>query len=101
MNQNHLIEKNLQNYPGKIPIVVNYNTNQLYRILVPENISVGYLLTILRRKMKLHPSEYLELSLNGIKLKPNEAVAQLYTLYKNLNDNCLYLDVKKVQLYHK
>lgn len=101
MNQNHSINKDLQNYPGKIPIIINEDTKQLYRILVPENISAGYLSTVLRRKMKLYPSEYLEVSLNGIKLKSNETVSTLYLLYKNVNDNCLHVDIKKIQLYHK
>lgn len=89
--------KILRKYQGKIPIIVEKGKHKSTpdinknKFLVPEDLTVGQFLTVLRKRIDLSEEEALFLFINGSILPPTSALlSQLYAAHKD-EDNFMYM----------
>jgi GABA(A) receptor-associated protein len=88
----------LNKYPNKIPIIVqegnNYSLPKLEKIkyLVPNDITMGQFMFVIRKRLKLRPEMSLILFVNN-KLIPNQQLlSDVYPKEKDV-DNFLYMSI--------
>jgi GABA(A) receptor-associated protein len=90
---NYIINK----YPKKIPIICekNYNIKDIPDIdknkyIVSPNITIGQLIHIIRKRIKIDKSHTLYFFINNIIPSSNQLLYQLYNMHKD-NDGFLYI----------
>lgn len=100
-------QKCMNEYPGKIPVVVNYkdipfadpNSTEAKKncshLLVPEESNVGYLATVIRRKAKISHTESIFLFIDGALVAPTDVLMEVYRGHKNAQDGCLHVLVTR------
>ncbi|XWV26956.1 autophagy-related protein 8B isoform X2 [Tupanvirus soda lake] len=107
MNKNKLTlgEKCIQMYPNKIPIILhlkNINiTNFNNKFLVADDITMSYVLVIIRRKIKIAHNESLCMFIKDNLVVSSELVSTFYSKYKDQNDGCLHITVCKENTFGK
>lgn len=105
MNKNKITlgKKCIESYPGRIPIIAKYknNNNLINNFLVPDNITVGHLTALFRRKINIKYDECLSIEVNGLLMSPDEYLSLIFIKYKNQNDGCLHIVINKENIYTK
>ena len=84
-------------YPGKIPIIINKHKSsklpniEKYKFLVSEDLTVGQLLFIIKKQIKLKDSIELYIYINDLLPIVSSSVLEIYDKYKS-NDGFLYIN---------
>tara|TARA_X000000950_G_C13449932_1_gene471482 strand:- start:98 stop:481 length:384 start_codon:yes stop_codon:yes gene_type:complete len=96
-NQKKNESKNiLERYPDRIPIIVNKQENSLIpdidkkKYLVPEDLTIGQFLYVIRKRIKLDAEQAIFLFVNGMLPSTSETMAKIYAKHKN-EDGFLYI----------
>ena len=92
-------ESNLttKKYPGKVPIIINrhklskLSNIEKYKFLVSEDFTVGQLLFIIKKHIKLKESIDLFIYINDSLPMMSSSILKTYKKYKS-NDGFLYID---------
>lgn len=85
-------------YPDKIPCVLEYSSscslpkNDKKKFLVPDNLTIGQFVYVIRKRIKLSPDKAIFLFVNGILVSSSTSIMEAYSNYKN-EDGFLYLVV--------
>jgi GABA(A) receptor-associated protein len=83
-------------YPGKIPIIINKHKSsklpniEKYKFLVSEDLTVGQLLFIIKKHIKLKESIELFIYINESMPSISSSILEIYNKYKS-NDGFLYI----------
>lgn len=98
--KNSDINKLIEKFPDKVPIIFNPSTQKTKKIdkqkfLVPRNLIMSELIYIIRKRIKLDPSESIFMFVedknnNKHIVSTNMIVSQAYENYKK-QDNILYV----------
>ena len=88
----------LEKYPDRIPIIVERNTkthNSLpvidkKKFLVPNDLTVGQFVYVIRKRIKLSPEKAIFLMVNSVLPQTSMLMSDLYAQYKH-DDNFLYI----------
>lgn len=88
-------------HPDRLPIIIESNDQELLdrinrtKYLIPNTMTVGGFITVLRRRIDLEPSEAIFVLVDGSILPPTAAtMSELYNQYQD-RDHFLYLLVTK------
>lgn len=83
-------------YPGRVPIIVEkYQGSQLpdidkMKYLVPKDMSISQFMFIIRKRIKLEPSQSLFITVNGVLVGSSQTVGEIYEGNKD-EDGFLYV----------
>lgn len=83
-------------YPGRIPIIVEkYKDCQLpdidkMKYLVPNDMTISHFMFIIRKRIKLEPSQSLFITVNSVLPNSNDCVGEIYETNKD-EDGFLYV----------
>lgn len=83
-------------YPGRIPIIVEkYKDNELPDIdkrkyLVPKDMTVSQFMFVIRKRIKLDPSQSLFITVNSVLVSSNATISEIYGDNKD-EDGFLYV----------
>ncbi len=83
-------------YPDRIPIICekssssNINVIDKNKYLVPNDLTIGQFLYVIRRRIKLKPEQAIFLFVNNIVPSSSEQISLLYDRYRD-NDGFLYV----------
>lgn len=86
-------------YPNRIPILVNFDKRinlvepTRTKFLVPEDISLGQFLYILKKSCTLDAKEAIYIFINKKIIESSRILLDVYEKERNKEDNTLYLDV--------
>lgn len=86
-----------QLYPDRVPIIVEtcYNSNipilDKTKYLVPNNLTVGQFMHVIRNRLKLSPEKSIYFFINGSIPCSSSLIFHVYELYKDEADNFLYI----------
>jgi len=93
-------DKVMSKYPNRYPVIVQTNDKQLQKqikknkFLVPGDISVGYLMHVIRKQITLDSSEAIFLFCNNKMITNTAMINQIYDENKAI-DKFLYLKICK------
>lgn len=99
MNTNSTIDKLINKFPDKVPIIFNPSSNQTKKIdkqkfLVPRIVTMAELVHIIRKRIMLESSEaifiFVEENKNRHMVNSGMIVSEVYEKYKS-KDNVLYI----------
>lgn len=88
--------KILQKYPGRIPIIVEKKHKSKIpdidknKYLVPKEMTMGQFIYVIRKRIKLNPTEALFVFTNNILCNNNILLSEIYNTYKD-KDGFLYI----------
>ena len=83
-------------YPGRVPIIVEkYKSSELPDIdktkyLVPKDMSISQFMFIIRKRIKIEPSQTLFITINSILVSSGSTVGEVYEVNKD-EDGFLYV----------
>lgn len=83
-------------YPERIPVIVEKNQDSdianidKNKYLVPKDLTVGQLVYVIRKRIKMPPEMALFIFINNIIPPQYELISNIYDLYKD-NDGFLYI----------
>ena len=85
-------------YPDRIPVIIESNDPKIPKLsknkyLVPKDLTIGQLLYILRRHIKLEATEAIFLFVRNTLPPTSYFVSQLYEMYRDV-DGFLYLQYR-------
>ena len=86
-------DKYLAAYPGKLPLIVFY-LNIKSQLLIPDDTRLDYLITVIRRNMKIPHLYSISLLIDNKILISTDSLKTIYSKYRNDCDGCLHLSVK-------
>lgn len=83
-------------YPSKIPIIFEKCSDRLpdldkYKYIVPDDLILGDLLLIIRKKIKLNKEQALFLFINNTMYNPSILIKNIYDSEKDPEDEFLYI----------
>jgi GABA(A) receptor-associated protein len=89
----------LEKYPDRIPIICEktsrankeWPTIDKNKYLVPNDLTIGQFMYVIRKRMKLPPEKAIFLFVNGIIPSSSTYISELYNIYKD-DDNYLYVN---------
>lgn len=87
----------INKYPGKIPLIVNCSNNipiTKHKYLVPDELSCGRFLHLLRRNIKLKADQALFMFINNTLPTPSTRIGDLYKKHKD-SDLFLYVFINE------
>ena len=90
------VENMMTKFPGKVPIILEkYASSQTVvmdkeKYLVPGDITVGEILYMFRKRIKLESTEALFVFFNNDMPATTMTLQQVYNKYKNKQDGMLY-----------
>lgn len=92
------VERVLKKYPNRVPVFIDRTKNKCTipeidkkKFLVPCEMTIGHLMYIIRKRIKLKPEQALFIFINNT-LPPNsETVENMYITHKS-NDGFLYIN---------
>lgn len=87
----------LNKYPDKIPIIVNGSKNisiNKHKYLVPNTLSCGQFLYILRKRINLNPTQSLFMFINNTLPTTSAIMNDLYKIHKD-SDLFLYIFINE------
>jgi GABA(A) receptor-associated protein len=90
------VENMMTKFPGKVPIILEkYASSQTVvmdkeKYLVPGEITVGEILYMFRKRIKLDATQALFVFFNKDMAATNMTMKQVYDRYKNKDDGMLY-----------
>jgi GABA(A) receptor-associated protein len=88
--------KILQKYPDRIPIIVEKQRKSKIpdidknKYLVPKEMTMGQFIYVIRKRIKLNPTEALFVFTNNILCNNNILLSEIYNTYKD-KDGFLYI----------
>jgi GABA(A) receptor-associated protein len=94
LNENANLSKR---YPSKIPVIIytrnkNISEPEKCKFLIDKNVSIAEFLTVLRKYVKLDPTESIYLFTEDNSIPPSShLMSQVFDAHKN-EDNFLYLE---------
>jgi len=96
----------LEKYPNRIPVICETqqttNSSELHlkktKYLVPETLTVGQFMYVLRKQMTLKPEEAIFLLVNNILIPTSTLMSQVYTDHKE-EDGFVYFYCCKESVY--
>lgn len=83
-------------YPGRVPIIVEkYNDCELpdidkMKYLVPKDMTISQFMFIMRKRIKLEPSQSLFVTVNSVLVNTNSTISEIYDDNKD-EDGFLYV----------
>ena len=88
----------LAKYPDRIPVIVERATNSSddcpdidkHKYLVPNDLSIGQFVYVIRKRLKIPPEKALFLFINGMILSSSILISSIYDCYKD-KDGYLYV----------
>ena len=89
-------QKIMEKYPGRIPIIVERKEKadiqdiDKHKFLVPNDISVGQFIYIIRKRIKLSPEKALFIFVNNILPPTAQSMLKIYEQHKG-EDGFLYI----------
>lgn len=89
-------QKIMTKYPGKIPVIVEKQKNSdmpnidKKKYLVPGDLNMSQFIYVVRKRIKLEPSETLFLMVNNQLCPSNIVLSEVYERYKD-EDGFLYI----------
>ena len=86
-------DKYLAAYPGKLPLVTYYLNNKS-QLLIPDDTRLDYLITVIRRNMKISHINTIALHIDNKILISTDCLKTIYSKYRNDCDGCLHVTVK-------
>ena len=97
----------MEKYPDKIPIIIQYDkeikfskiNNGLGKFLVPNDITIGKLLLVIRTNASISHTESLSVLINNTAPKISDTIGIVYSKYKNINDDCLHINITKEKTF--
>jgi GABA(A) receptor-associated protein len=91
----------LQKYPERIPIICERNSKDYSapyidknKYLVPNDLTVGQFIYVIRKRMKLNPEEALFIFINGNIVPTHSTMNYIYSIFKD-SDGFLYITYAK------
>lgn len=83
-------------YPGRIPIIVEKYTDcelpdiDKMKYLVPKDMTISQFMFIMRKRIKLEPSQSLFVTVNSVLVSTNSTISEIYDDNKD-EDGFLYV----------
>lgn len=83
-------------YPGRIPIIVEKYTDcelpdiDKMKYLVPKDMTISQFMFIMRKRIKLEPSQSLFVTVNSVLVNSNSTICEIYDDNKD-DDGFLYV----------
>ena len=94
-------ERILQKFPERIPIICERNSKDYSapyidknKYLVPNDLTVGQFIYVIRKRMKLNPEEALFIFINGNIVPTHSTMNYIYPIFKDA-DGFLYITYAK------
>lgn len=87
----------LSKYPGRIPVIVSksksskLNDIDKKKFLVPSDLTVGQFMYVIRKRIKMSPSEAIFLYINNTLPATMSSLRSIYDAHKNI-DGFLYIE---------
>lgn len=103
-------EKIIHKFPGRIPVILEIRHTEQHKLppldkakfLVPEELTVGQFIFVIRRRIHLSHEKALFLFLNNHTLAPTAgSMGALYAEHKNKEDGFLYITVASEDAFGK
>ena len=98
-------ERILEKYPDRIPVIVqilegNEDIPDIdkKKYLVPNDLTLGQLIYIIRKRIKLKPEQAIFVFIKGTLPPTSTLISQLYKAHKD-EDNFLYLDISQEAVF--
>lgn len=92
-------ERIIAKYPDRIPIIVQLSENckdipdiDKKKYLVPNDLTLGQLIYVIRKRIKLTPEQAIFVFVNGTLPPTSILVSQIYKQHKD-EDNFLYCEI--------
>ena len=89
----------LSKYPNRIPIIVEVSKNRTkqlsidkHKYLVPIDLTLGQFIYVIRKRVKLSPSDALFIFVNNIIPPTSNTIGEIYNKYKD-KDRFLYFKI--------
>ena len=83
-------------YPDRIPIIIENNSDlelDKYKYLVPNTLTVGQFMYVVRRRLKIDPVKSIYIFINNTLHLNSTVINTIYPVHKNA-DNFLYVTIK-------
>lgn len=88
----------LERYPDRIPVICERARNaskdcpdiDKHKYLVPNDLSIGQFVYVIRKRLKITPEKALFLFINGMILSSSILISSIYDCYKD-KDGYLYV----------
>jgi GABA(A) receptor-associated protein len=82
-------------FPDRIPVIVQKKKDQLATIdkrkfMAPNSLTMGQFVFVIRKRLKMNPSEAIFLFVNNKLVTPQQTLGQVYTQHHD-DDGFLYL----------
>jgi GABA(A) receptor-associated protein len=83
-------------YPDRIPVCIYKNKGSTTpdidkeKYIVPNDLTVGQFLYVIRKRIKLKPEEALYIFFNGDLVNTGVTMKEVYNMYKDKKDEMLY-----------
>lgn len=94
----HESTKVLRKYPDRIPVIVDVNSTGLVldksKYLVPNDLTMGQFMYVIRKRMKLAPEEGVYLFINNTLVSTSSLIQDVYAKHKD-EDLFVYFVVSK------
>lgn len=83
----------IEKHPGKIPLIIESNKDKelppIHKFIIPNDLTVGQVMYMLRKRVKLRETEALYMFFNNSLVNTNVLMAQVYDDHKDV-DGILY-----------
>lgn len=88
----------LHKYPDRIPMIIETNDENMQRLqnnkyLIPKDLTIGQLLYILRKHIKLDPTKSIFVFIRNTLPPTSSIVSDLYDMYRDV-DGFLYMEYR-------
>jgi len=106
-NQHSLEDRKMESYriklkyPDRIPVIIENELNipQIKnKYLVPNDLTVGQLMFVIRRRYNLDKEKALFMFINGVIPSSNSLILNLYNNYSDI-DGFLYINIKQENVF--
>jgi GABA(A) receptor-associated protein len=82
-------------YPDRIPCIISYSNkihlkNPKTKFLVPDDLTFGCFIFLLRKYMFIRPDESIFVFINNILVPSTEKMITIYENFRSIDDNFLY-----------
>ncbi len=88
----------LRKYPDRVPVIVTKNKNSTttpdidkQKFLVPVDLTMGQLMFVIRKRIKLHPEKGLFLFINETVVSNHEIISVVYERFHDKDDKFLHV----------
>lgn len=92
------LNKLLEKYPDRIPVVITRSKNKSdiddidrNKFLVPSDYTIGQLVTVIRKRIKIKAHQGIFVFINNKLPAVSSTVADVYAKHKDPNDGMLYV----------